>query len=350
MEEIDYIELSFIKGLGNKTIKELLSFYGTPENIFNADDLEKTFGKKVTKLIKERDTREAAEKEYQKASEKDVKIIHFNDKNYPENLKEIPDPPVYFYLKGELPIPQDCIAVVGSRKFSTYGKVVTRSIVKRLIENNITVVSGMASGIDSIAHRSCIENGGKTIAVLGSGIDVIYPSENVGLYRDIVKNGAVISEFPLGTKPSKFTFPQRNRIVAGLSYGTIVVEAPKKSGSLITANLANEYGRAVFAVPTNINNPNGEGCNELLKQGAYPLTSIEDIFHEIPFLKSVKTEEEIVELSEDERVVFENIKNPITVDELLVKTGKSFNELLNILFSLQMKGLIVEESGFYQRS
>ncbi len=353
MKEL-YVELSLIKGLGNKTIKNLLQVYKTPEAIFNQSfkEISSKFGTHIANLILKRDKslKEKALKEIEKAEKLNVEVLILNDKNYPENLKEIPDPPPILYVKGNLPIDKNSISFVGTRKYSAYGKYVTRKIISEL--DHINIVSGLASGIDTIAHQTALENGNMTTAVLGCGIDIVYPYENYKLYKKIEEEGIIISEFPIGTKPSKYTFPQRNRIVAGLSYGTVVVEAPKKSGSLITAKLANEYGRIVFSVPTNINNPYGEGNNRLLKEGAYPLTSSKDIYQQIPYLerKRIYNLEIELEISDLEKKVLELTYEPVHIDYLVQNTGIPLHEIMLILFDLEMKDLITNENGMYFRN
>jgi DNA processing protein len=353
MKEL-YIELSLIKGLGNKTIKNLLQFYGSPEEIFNQSfqNISSKFGTHIANLILKRDKKlkEKALKEIEKAQKLKVKIITINDENYPENLKEIPDPPAVLYAKGNLPVDKNSISFVGTRKYSSYGKYVAKKLINEL--SNVNIVSGLAIGIDTIAHETALKNGNPTTAVLGCGIDIVYPYENYKLYKKIEEEGTILSEFPIGTKPSKYTFPQRNRIVAGLSYGTVVIEAPKKSGSLITAKLANEYGRIVFAVPTNINNPYGEGNNKLLKEGAYPLTNSKDIYSQIPYLekRDIFNLELELEISDLEKKILELTYEPVHIDYLVQNTGIPLNEMMLVLFDLEMKDLIINENGMYFRN
>jgi len=211
--------------------------------------------------------------------EKDFLVLTLSDKTYPSRLRKIPDPPAKLYLKGsDLSLfNRPSIAVIGSRKNNDYGRNVTQKLVRELVENGFAIISGMARGIDTIAHEAALEAGGKTIAVLGSGIDVIYPRENGELYQMIQ---LVISEFPPGTKPLKENFPQRNRIVAGLANGVLVIEAAKRSGTLITARQAAEQGKDVFAVPGPITSPLSEGTAWLIKQGAKLVYSVNDILEE----------------------------------------------------------------------
>jgi len=350
---IDYIEISFIKGIGNRKIKQIYETFGTISlPLKEPEILKENFGENLYKLIKNRsgNLRKKAEEEYKKAESIGAYIVTLEDDKYPSLLKEIPDPPPYLYIKGQFPVKGECLSVVGSRKFSGYGKVITGKVVDTLVENQITVVSGLASGIDSIAHFRCLERGGFTVAVLGNGIDLIFPYENRKLYSLIEEKGCLISEFPIGTKANRFTFPQRNRIIAGLSYGTIITEAGKRSGALITARYSNDYGRVVFSIPTNINNPYGEGSNLLLKEGAIPLIDPVDIFEHLPYLKGKsQINNPSQHLTSTEKNIMNLLSTPISLDLLAEKTEISINELLIILFNMEMKGLIYTQNGIVYR-
>jgi len=210
-----------------------------------------------------------------------INIVTCLDELYPKNLLNIYDRPPFLYVLGGLEQEDIPVAIVGSRHASTYGKYTTDRISRELALRGITIVSGMARGIDSCAHRGALAAKGRTIAVLGSGLDVIYPPENKNLFTAIAQNGAVVSEFPLGTQPLSYHFPARNRIISGLSYGIVVVEAGEKSGSLITARLAMEQGREVFAIPGTIDSASSRGTNSLIKQGAKLIDSIDDILEDI---------------------------------------------------------------------
>lgn len=348
MEILDYIELTLIKGVGSKTLKNLLEIFHTPQNIFSSsvEELSRYIPESLAERILKRDKgyRLKAERELILAEKKKINLIHINDKFYPSLLKEIPEPPIVLYCLGNLKILDRSIAVVGSRKHSSYGRVITERFSKDLVENGINVVSGLALGIDSIAHKTALRNNGKTTAVLGNGIDIVYPYENRKLFYEIKENGCIISEFPLGTQPSKYTFPKRNRIIAGLSYGIIITEAPEKSGALITANYGLEYNRIIFAVPTNITNQYGKGSNNLLKEGAFPLTDIEDIFNELSYLKQ-NIERETLDISEEERKILNFLSKPTHIDDLALKTGLEVDNLIEILFEMEMKDLVLNENG-----
>lgn len=350
---IKYLNLSFTKNIGYKTVKKILDTVGSIENIWeNLDTLKENFTERTLNKILN-----ALEKPYNEtlktlelAEKQNVKLISLEDPEYPQNLREISDPPLVLYIKGSLLNLEKSISIVGTRKPSSYGKVVAKAITEFLVENKIKTVSGGALGIDSIVHKTTLDKNGKTVVVLGSGIDVLYPYSNRWMFHKILDNGgSIISEFPFGTKPSKFTFPQRNRIVASLSVATIVIEAPKKSGSLITANLANQYGKIVFSVPHNINNPKGEGCNKLIKDGASVITSLEDIIQEIPYLFVGNEKSFESSLSSIEEKVLDAIDGPSSLDEIIQKTSLSVEEVLEILTILEVEGYIINHNGIYEK-
>lgn len=223
------------------------------------------------------------------AKENEINIITINDGEYPEGLKLISDPPIVLYIKGKISKNDRLsIAIVGSRNASSYGRNVCSIFAKDLSKLGITIVSGMARGIDTIAHKACLEAGGRTIAVLGSGLLQVYPPENRPLYEEIAQNGAVISEFPLNMEPLANNFPRRNRIIAGFSLGCVVVEAKERSGALITARCAMEYGREVFAVPGEIMKETSKGTNKLIKEGAKPVSDVVDIIEELQHIIDIK--------------------------------------------------------------
>ncbi|MDP2277903.1 MAG: DNA-processing protein DprA, partial [Nitrospirota bacterium] len=264
-----WLALSDVPDIGPITAKKLLALYKRPEKIFDAPHKELAgipgIGYKKAKGLKEYSDWEKVEANIRKLESKGIKAVRLIDKDYPEPLKNIEDAPILFYMKGSFEREDRfSIAVVGSRKYSSYGKYAAEKLCSELSALGFTIVSGMARGIDTIAHISAIKSGGRTIAVLGSGIDVPYPPENKGLMENIAKSGCVISEFPLGAQPDRENFPKRNRLISGLSLGVLVVEAAADSGSLITASCALEQGKEVFAVPGNINSANSKGTNDLI--------------------------------------------------------------------------------------
>ncbi len=284
-----------------------------------------------------------------KAKDLGIKIITDLDKDYPHRLQNIEDRPRVIYQKGSY-IDDDnlSIAIVGSRKLTAYGKWASEKFAKELASIGVTVISGLAYGVDSIAHLSALEAGGRTIAVLGNGIDNIYPKTNKNLYKDIPNNGCLISEFPLGCEPLSFHFPMRNRIISGLSLGVIVIEAQEKSGSLITSSHAINQGKDVFAVPGNINSLYSKGTNLLIRDGAIPLLDIDDILREIDELKLMKNNkkfEEILEisLSESEKKIVNELKTgPLHCDIISLNTGIDIQTVISIIMILEMKSVVRE--------
>ena len=269
-EDIFYwLALSLTPGVGSVLIKRLLDRFKTPEIVFHASvkDLMKIegLGEKVAGEIQKGPLEKSVKRELSLLEKVGGKIIAFNDDAYPRRLKDIYDPPALLYVRGELRREDElAVAIVGSRKTSPYGRWFTEKIGRDLACHGVTIVSGMARGIDSVAHKGALQGGGRTIAVLGCGVDVIYPSENRDLFYQIIEHGAVLSEFPMGSPPEGGHFPRRNRIISGLSIGVVIVQASAKSGSLITAGYALEQGREVFAVPGNVGAEGSRGSNQLI--------------------------------------------------------------------------------------
>ncbi len=283
-----------------------------------------------------------------------VKIIKIGDKVYPKLLKEIPNPPQKLWIKGEI-LPQDsnAIAVVGARKVTSYGRQVTESLVPGLTAAGLTIVSGMARGVDSIAHSTALAAGGRTIAVLGSGVDVVYPSENKTLYQKIIQNGAVISEFEPGTPPLRENFPVRNRIIAGLSLGVLVTEAAEKSGSLITAGFAGDFGREVFAVPGPVYSAMTEGTANLIKDGAKLVYRAQDILEELNLetiqLRSSKSSFGGQARDSVEGKIFGVLEDgPKHVDEIIKELTLPASQVIAALSLLEISGKVKNlGSGVY---
>jgi len=298
--------------------------------------------------------KDLAERELEKAQKSKIQILFIKDDGFPLALKEIPYPPLFLYVRGTLSS-ESKIAIVGSRKPTPYGKEVAGLFAEALLEGGITLVSGLARGIDTIVHRVSVEKKRQTIAFLGSGIDVIYPPENRDLYHQILETGgAVISEFPLGTKPRKENFPRRNRLITGLSLGVLVIEAGERSGTLITARWAQDQGKEVFAVPGNIFSAQSRGTNFLLKEGAIPVSHPREILEyyglEAKTPKPPSQREE--ELSPEERLLLSLLsEGPLHFEVLTEKTAFSAPQLLQVLTELEFKGLIKSLPGkFYQRA
>lgn len=286
MEELEnkryWIWLSLIKNLGSKRKLKLLELYKTPEEIYKLTKEElmniNGIGEAIANNIIISKNEKILNYHIKYMNENNIKIININEREYPQALKEIYDPPISLYVKGNIEkLNNKNIGIVGCRECTTYGKKSAEYFSYNLSKQNINIVSGLAKGIDSYAHLGSL-NTGNTIAVLGNGLDMIYPKENLELANEIIKKGGtIISEYPCGTKPDKMKFPARNRIISGISSGIIVIEAKEKSGTLITVDFALEQGREVFVVPGNINSINSVGTNDLIKQGARLVTTYEDI-------------------------------------------------------------------------
>lgn len=286
MKDIEYwIWLSRIEGLNPKFLNDLLEKYKSPRIIW-----EKTKEELIEDGIKEIYVKEITNEFYRQGlnrylnymKQNNIELITIEDKEYPDKLKLIYDPPIVLYIKGNKKILNEkSVAIVGCRLCTKYGENIAKKLAYNLSLNNINVISGLARGIDSCAHKGSLKGEGKTIAVVGCGLDRVYPEENKELFNKIINNnGAIISEYVIGTKPLAKNFPKRNRIISGLSNGVIVVEAREKSGTLITADFALEQGKEVYAVPGNITNCNSYGTNELIKQGAKSVTNIQDILED----------------------------------------------------------------------
>lgn len=357
-----WIALNMISGVGAITYRKLLNAFGSPEQVFSAPShLLKTIpgiSAKVVQNIVSFGFPDRVKQELEAIEKYQIQIITWEDPEYPEPLKTIFDPPPIIYLKGNrFQHHEIMVAVVGSRKASTYGRVTTEKICRELALKGVTVVSGMARGIDSAAHRGALKAGGQTIAVMGCGVDVIYPPENRQLYDEIVEKGAIISELPMHTKPDRGNFPARNRIISGMSLGTVVVEADIRSGALITADTALEQGREVFAVPGNINSASSRGTNRLIKQGAALIECADDILHGLSLaisheLRDIQPELPLAEkkplpsLTEDEQQIYDLIDNqPIHIDEITIRSQLPSGTVSAILMMLEMKNVIRQLAG-----
>lgn len=354
MNDKDYlIWLNSVYGIGHRTIEQFLNYFGSFEGIWKAPASEISKFPKLRKKAAERllETRNSdfIDKHKKNLQSKDVKYMISSDESYPEILKNIKDFPYILYMKGHIEKEdRNALAIIGSRKCTSYGKNIAYKFAKELAEYGITIISGMAYGIDSAAHRGALDGGGRTISVLGCGVDICYPKSNNNLMREIIENGAVISEYPLGTEPTSGNFPRRNRIISGLCRGVLVVEAGLKSGSLITIDYALDQGKDVFAVPGNINCSVSKGTNKLIKEGAKPVTCVEDILEEYNITKKSNNDKNTYNnLSESERLVMEIVekKQPIHIDmvsSILHLDPATVNSVITIL---EIKDLIEQLPG-----
>lgn len=278
-----------------------------------------------------------------------IKILDLFDEDYPDLLREIPDPPLVLFARGNTSyLNQPSVAVVGARKCSEYGFNLTRRLARELAEMGIVIVSGMAAGIDEAAHKGALEKG-TTIAVLGTGLDICYPSSNYSIYKKIPENGCMITEYPLGTPPLPFHFPRRNRIICGMSIGVLVTEAKEKSGSLITANLGLQYNRDIYAVPGNIDSPLSTGTNKLIQQGAKLVLNAKDIIDELPMYITMKInndkrifdDKKNIELAQQESIVYDYVSwQPKYFSEIYNEVKLSYDVINIALVKLELMGLI----------
>jgi len=353
MEDLKYwLGFSLVRGIGPVRLRALLNHFGDLKMAWEAEAGELSRAgldrRSIENLLATR-RRVCLDDEMEKVRRAGIRLITWEDDDYPYNLRHIENPPFLLYVKGELK-PQDewAVAVVGTRRATVYGKEATRFLVSELARSHITIVSGLARGIDAVAHQAALDAGGRTIAVLGSGLDIIYPPEHKKLARAIVKNGALLSEYPLGTKPEGSNFPPRNRIISGLAKGVLVVEAGETSGALITADFAAEQGRDVFAVPGSIFYKSCRGTNKLIQQGAKLVLSAEDILEELNISMVEEREEvkEAVPMTETEALLLQHLSTePVHIDELGRATGLPISIVSSTLALMELKGLVRQVGG-----
>jgi len=361
MDPRPWIALNSVTGVGKVFYKRLINRFGSPEEVFGAPEVElmRIEGARAAavKAIKAFDGWGKASAEADKAAKAGASIVTYADSEYPPNLKDIHDPPPYLYVRGNL-MAEDkvSVAVVGSRLATTYGRQITRRIARDLAGKGVTIVSGGARGIDTEAHRGALAAKGRTIAVLGCGIDVVYPSENAELFGLIAGGGAVVTEYPMGAPPEPNNFPPRNRIISGISIGVVVIEAAGDSGSLITASYSLEQGREVYAVPGSVVSPTSRGTNSLIKRGAKLVEGSQDILIDLfPALKGYLREMEAEDspvpsmdynLDPEEKTLFECIScNPVHIDTLVSKSGLGAATALSLLLGMELKGAVRQLSG-----
>ena len=354
-----WVALNMVPDISARQFHTLIAFY--------QKDLKKSFLAKASELSKipriTPRTVEAieasklllnrAEVELKNAAKRGIKLICFDDMDYPDSLKEIHDPPALLYVQGVRFKINVALAVVGTRLATPYGLEVTTYLVKALAHSGVTIVSGLARGIDRRAHEAALEAQGHTIAVVGNGLSVVYPREHRNLYEQIADQGALISEFPLETGPNRYHFPKRNRIISGLSRGVLVVEAPAKSGALITANFALEQGREVFAVPGKIHSRVSAGTHALIQQGAKLVVRPSDILEELkmPVLKDILTDKAAIgqSLTQDEERILQLLENRRQFGEIADASKMDVDRLSEILLSFELRGLIARKNDQYYR-
>jgi DNA processing protein len=343
---------------------KLLREFGSPEAIFNASltTLEaQRLPAAVAQAIHTRQPLSDATKELAKAQATGCRLLTWDEPDYPARLREIYDPPPLLYVRGNAGLlSRHTISIVGARRPTTYGNQMAEKLARDLTDRGLVIASGLARGIDACAHRGALSSPvGATVGILGCGIDVIYPKENKKIFEEMEKRGAIVSEFPLGTFPAPQNFPIRNRVIAGMALGVVVVEGAQYSGSLITARLAMEFGREVYGVPGNATQPSSFGPNQLIKQGAKLVTSWEDVVEELPTpvraellpVETASTEERasLIEgsLGPTERPLYAllGVDQALHVDDLVERSGLTSSEVLAALFDLELKGVVRQLPG-----
>lgn len=345
-----FVDLYAIPRMTEVRLKNLLARFGEPESVLTAGKAEllevEGVDNELAQAVRSYQRSEATDKRLADAVELGVRSVCFRDEGFPANLRELKHaPPVLFVLGEVLDDDRLAIAIVGTRRPSHYGRNVAESLARELAEYGVTVVSGLARGIDTCAHRGALASGGRTLAVLGSGIDVPYPPENRRLYEEVAEHGAVISEFPLGMEPLAMNFPKRNRVVSGLARGVVAVEAGERSGVLNTAAWAADQGRDVYAVPGRMGEPTSIGTNRLLREGAKVVTQARDVLEDLGVALRLEERQQI-DVSQDEKPVLQFLSgDPLHVDEICQGLAMPVPKLLSVLMQLELKGAVKQLPG-----
>lgn len=354
-QTLAWIGLISVPGVGRVTFRRLVGAFGSPAAVLaaSAGDLRGRGGvsERIATAIASHAWRSAAEREWELARKHDAAIVTAADPGYPPALAATPDPPVFLYIRGSLPAGERALAIVGTRNPTHYGRTVASTLAADIAAAGVTVVSGMARGIDTEAHLGALAAKGRTIAVLGSGIDVPYPPENRELMERIAAHGAVVTENPFGTQPESGYFPARNRIISGLSQGTVIIEASEDSGSLITADYSLKQGRLLFAVPGNVGSPVSRGPNSLIKQGAVLVESAEDVLGRLGARAGrpePANDRDLPRLTGDEQRIFAVLgAEPKHIDNVAAETGGMAGRTGGVLTTLELKGLVKQLPGKY---
>ncbi len=351
-QRLYYVGFSMVKGIGSVRVRNLIHYFGDLETAWNATDndlREVGLGQKLLENLNQVRKQVSLEKEWENINNAGIKVFTWDDASYPERLREIDQSPPTIYCKGELSSDDDwSVGIVGTRRVTAYGKHVAAALAEDLARAGVTVVSGLARGIDSIAHQSSLRGGGRTIAVLGCGVDRIYPPENRQLAALITQNGAVVSDYAPGTPPDAVNFPPRNRLISALSRAVIIVEAGESSGALITAAFAAEQGREVFAVPGNINSPQSRGSHKLIQQGARLLQNTNDVLEVLNLTQLSAQKDARMALPSDpiEAGLYSLLREePMPVDELKNRTDLPIEKVLSTLTLMELKGYVKKVDG-----
>ncbi|MCD6239259.1 MAG: DNA-processing protein DprA [Thermotogae bacterium] len=355
-KEIFYwLGFNLFSSFGGDEVKHIIeAFSGDISHAYNAsiNEIKRIEGVSTLKykVFLEKKDEDKLKREIEKIKKYDVDIMTYDSSLYPFRLKEIYYPPILLYAKGtyvDILKHNLVIAIVGSRKMTDYGAACTENIARKLVESDVVIISGLAKGIDSVAHKTAVNFGGYTIGVSGCGMDIVYPSYNLRVYEEVKKQGCIITEFPFGTRPYKWNFPRRNRIIAGISLGVIVIEAASRSGSLSTARIALSENRDVFAVPGNINRINSKGTNRLIQEGAKLVTSPEDVLIDYEHLLPKKSIEgkKVVLKPEQLQIVNAIMEGKDTFDKIALETEIPIGRLAYLLTIMQVDGIIKEGIG-----
>ena len=354
-EALDWVALSRIPGVGGETFRRLLSSFGTPDRIFSASAaaLTAVVDARIASAIAANARDDAVDQVATWLGDANNHLVTLADETYPKALLEIPDPPPLLYVKGRLDLlNQSSIAIVGSRNATAQGKKDAESFAHTLADGGLCIVSGLALGIDAAAHRGGLAGAASSIAVVGTGLDIVYPATNRELAHQLAERGAIVSEFGLGTPSMAANFPRRNRIISGLARGVLVVEAAVRSGSLITARLAGEQGREVFAIPGSIHSALSKGCHRLIKQGAKLVESAQDVLEElgaVALAPRPMTSHADAVSKEQEAFLRELGHEPCAIDTLVERTGLTADRVSSILLELELAGrLAALPGGLYQ--
>ena len=342
-----WVGFNKVRGIGAVRTAKLLAYFGSLSDAWNASSaelLQAGLGKKIAAdFLQIRDTIDP-ESEYKQILDSNIQVVTSEEKEYPKRLKSIEQPPPVLYIRGLLEERDEfAVAIVGTRQNTSYGRQVTSDLSAYLVRNGITVISGLARGIDSIAHTSALNADGRTLAVLGCGVDVVYPPEHRKLYNNIQQSGALISDYFPGTQPEGINFPPRNRIISGLSLAVVVIEAGEKSGALITGEFAASQGREVFAVPGPIYAPKSKGTNRLIRDGALPLNDFEEILAAINLeqIEEYRYAKKVIPQSNIEVLLIETLKNePRHINDIKAETGLSMEKISASLVMMELRGLV----------
>ncbi len=351
-EDIYWLWLCGMEDMTRRVIYKLLKYFGTPQSIYRAkeEEIMPYLPNALKDRWKQNQTLDWVKKLDEELEKKHIRFIHAGQRTYPEQFKNINDAPVGLFVKGRLPeAGTKNIAIIGSRKASFYGREVAAYFAKELVKHGIGVISGLACGIDGAAHRGAIENNGYTLGFIGGGIYSVYPKENYDLYMQMEQTGGIASEYPPDTPPLGRLFPERNRLISGISDGIIVVEAKQKSGTFITVDQGLEQGKNVYAVPGRITDANSVGCIRLIIDGARPVLSVDDILQDLNIAKrnndNFINNTELTEnsLAQSEKKVYSCLSlDPMYIDEIIAQTGLSVSVALSVLLGLELKGLVTE--------